>query len=106
MGILAHIAWLTVKHYFAEDYLTTDFFMHAFLTAGIVMFLSFFLFQACLRMVSGTERIIARAFERVSSALDPLQRMAIGPVFNQLYRLLGTETALSKDPAIPPHFKP
>ena len=106
VGILAHIAWLTVKHYFAGDYLTTDFFMHAFLTAGIVMFLSFFLFQACLRMVSGTERIIARTFEQVNVTLDPLQRMSIGPVFNQLYRLLGTETILPRDSATPPHLTP
>jgi GTPase SAR1 family protein len=106
VGILAHLAWLTVKHYFAEDYLTTDFFIHAFLTAGIVMFLSFFLFQACLRMLSGTERIIARTFERVNIELDPLQRMSIGPVFSQLFRLLENETVLPKNPANPHHLKP
>jgi GTPase SAR1 family protein len=88
VGILAHVAWLTVKHYFAEDYLATDFFIHAFLTAGIVMFLSFFLFQACLRMVSGPERIITKSFEGISIQLDPLQRMSIGPVFKQLDKLI------------------
>jgi GTPase SAR1 family protein len=98
VGMLAHIAWLTVKHYFAQDYLATDFFMHAFLTAGIVMFLSFFLFQFCLRMVSGPERIISRAFERINIQLDPLQRMSIGPVFKQLDKLLGAETALPENP--------
>ena len=91
VGILAHIAWLTVKHYFAQDYLASEFFMHAFLTAGIVMFLSFFLFQACLRMISGPERLITRAFERINIQFDPLQRMSIGPVFKQLDKLLGTE---------------
>lgn len=96
IGILAHIAWLTVKHYFAQDYLASDFFMHAFLTAGIVMFLSFFLFQACLRIVAGPERIITRAFERINIRLDPLQRMSIGPVFKQLDKLLGAEPALLK----------
>jgi len=97
IGILAHIGWLTVKHYFAEEYLATDFFIHAFLTAGIVMFLSFFLFQAFLRMLSGPERIISRAFEQINIQLDPLQRMAIGPVFKQLDKLLGAEPALPGD---------
>ena len=97
VGMLAHIAWLTVKHYFAHDYLATDFFIHAFLTAGIVMFLSFFLLQACLRMVSGPERIISRAFERINIQIDPLQRMSIGPVFKQLDKLLGVEPELPGD---------
>jgi len=55
------------------------------------MFLSFFLFQAFLRMLSGPERIITRAFEQINIQLDPLQRMAIGPVFQQLDKLLGAE---------------
>jgi len=91
ISMLAHIGWLTVKHYFAEDYLATDFFIHAFLTVGIVMFLSFFLFQVFLRMLSGPERIITRAFEQVNTRLDPLQRMSIGPVFKQLDKLIGAE---------------
>jgi len=95
IGMLGHVAWLTVKHYFAEDYLTTDFFIHAFLTAGIVMFLCFFLFQVCLRMLAGPERILTRAFERINIQLDPLQRMSIGPVFKQLDKLLGADSNLS-----------
>jgi len=97
IGMLAHIGWLTVKHYFAEDYFATDFFIHAFLSVGIVMFLSFFLFQAILRMVSGPERLITRAFEQINFQIDPLQRMSIGPVFKQLDRLLAAEMALPKD---------
>ena len=99
IGMLAHVAWLTVMHYFAEDYLSTDFFIHAFLTAGIVMFLSFFLFQACLRMMSGPERIIARAFEQIKIHLDPLQRMSISPVFKQIDKLLGANPAQPGDVA-------
>ena len=97
IGMLGHISWLTVKHYFAEDYLTTDFFIHAFLTAGIVMLLSFFLFQACLRMLSGPQPIIARAFKRINLQMEPLQRMSMGPVFNQLDRLLRVDSVLSGD---------
>ena len=97
IGLLAHIGWLTVTHYFAEDYLATDFFIHAFLSVGIVMFLSFFLFQAILRMVSGPERLIARAFEQINLQIDPLQRMSIGPVFKQLDKLLAAEATLPKD---------
>jgi hypothetical protein len=97
IGLLAHIGWLTVTHYFAEDYLATDFFIHAFLSVGIVMFLSFFLFQAILRMVSGPERLIAWAFEQINIQIDPLQRMSIGPVFKQLDKLLAAEATLPKD---------
>jgi GTPase SAR1 family protein len=97
VGMLGHIAWLTVIHYFAEDYLTTDFFIHAFLTAGIVMFLSFFLFQACLRMLSGPQQIVARAFKHIKIQIDPLQQMSIGPVFNQLGSLLTVIQARSGD---------
>lgn len=108
VGMLGHIAWLTVKHYFAQNYLATDFFIHAFLTAGIVMFLSFFLLQVCLRMVSGPERIITRAFEGINIQLDPLQRKSIGPVFKQLDKLLEAEPTLPGDLAkgIPPFGSP
>ena len=61
------------------------------------MFLSFFLFQAILRMVSGPERLIARAFEQINLQIDPLQRMSIGPVFKQLDKLLAAEATLPKD---------
>jgi GTPase SAR1 family protein len=91
IGILAHIAWLTARHYFAEDYLTTDFFIHAFLTAGIVMFLSFFLFQAALRIFYGPERILTKAFEQINLQLDPVQQVSIGPVFEQLEKLLNSK---------------
>jgi len=97
IGILGHTAWLTARHYFAADYLSTDFFVHALFTVGIVMFLSFFLIQGCLRIFYGPERIIAKAFEQIKMKLDPLQQMAIAPVFEQVERLLSHAESLPKD---------
>ncbi len=88
IAIMAHIAWLTAKHYFAADYLSTDFFIHAFLTAGITVFLSFFLFQVVLGLFYGPRRIIAKSMEQVYLHLDSNQNFIGGPVSEQLQRLL------------------
>ena len=50
-------------------------------------------------MVSGPERIITKAFERINIQLDPLQRMSIGPVFKQLDKLLGASPVQPGDVA-------
>ncbi len=88
IAILAHIAWLTTRHYFAADYLSTDFFIHAFMTAGITMILSFFLFQAALGLIYGPRRIIAKSLEQVYLHLDSSQIMFVGPISEQIRRLL------------------
>ncbi len=88
IALLAHIAWLTAKHYFAADYLSTDFFIHAFITAGIIMFLSFFLFQAALGLCYRPRRIMALSLEQVHLHLDSDQIVPVGPISEQLQRLL------------------
>ena len=42
IGILGHVGWITARNYFTGNYLSADFFLHAFLTIGITMVLSFF----------------------------------------------------------------
>ncbi len=86
--LLGHIAWLTTKHYLSADYLSTEFFIHAFITAGITMMLSFFLFQAALGLIYGPRRIIAKSLQRVYYQLDLNQNMFAGPISEQLQRLL------------------
>jgi len=88
IALLAYIAWLTAKHFFATDYLPTDFFVHAFITAGIIMFLSFFLFQAALSIFYSPRRIIAKSLAQVYKQLDSNQTVFLGPITEQLQRLL------------------
>ena len=45
VALLAHVAWLTARDYIAANYLSSDFFVHAFLTIAVVLLLSFFVFQ-------------------------------------------------------------
>ena len=88
IALLAHIAWVTAKHFFAADYLPTDFFIHAFITAGITMFLSFFHFQAVLSLFYRPQRIMAKSLEQVYLQLDSNQNIFMGPITEQLQRLL------------------
>ena len=97
IALLAHIAWLTAKHYFAADYLPTDFFIHAFITAGITMLLSFFLFQAALSLFYGPRRIIAQSLKQVYLQLNSNQNVFIGPITKQLHILLSfSESQIKK----------
>ncbi|MEN8244746.1 MAG: GTPase [Thermodesulfobacteriota bacterium] len=82
--LLGHIGWLTSKHYFLGDYLSSDFFLHAFITAVIVLFLSFFLFQGSLRLFSSPENIVRRSFRDIQQQLDPLLQFSKNPLFRQL----------------------
>jgi len=97
IALLAHIAWLTAKHFFSADYLPTDFFIHAFITAGITMFLSFFLFQAALGLFYGPRRMIARSLTQVYLQLESSQNMFGVPIIEQLQRLLSfTKTEIKR----------
>ena len=44
IGILGHVGWITARDYFTGQYLSSDFFLHAFLTIAITLFVSFFVF--------------------------------------------------------------
>jgi GTPase SAR1 family protein len=88
VALLAHVAWQTAGHYFSADYLSSDFFMHAFLTIAVVLALSFFLFQAILRMGAGPDRMMAKTFKSLSVHLDPLQQTFMNPVFDEIDALL------------------
>jgi energy-coupling factor transporter ATP-binding protein EcfA2 len=88
LALLAHAAWLTAKHYFSASYLSSDFFLHAFLTIAIILLLSFFIFQAMLRLGAGSERLMTRAFQSIKMQLDPFHQMLTNPVLDQINVLL------------------
>ena len=84
LALLGHIGWLTSKHYLMGDYLSSDFFLHAFITAAIILFLSFFFFQGCVRLFSSPENILRHSFKNIQQQLDPLVQFSNNPLFRQL----------------------
>ncbi|MGD8991228.1 MAG: 50S ribosome-binding GTPase [Desulfobacterales bacterium] len=88
VGILGYCGWLTLKSFFSGEYLSGDFFMHAFWAIGLVLFLSFFILQLCIRAVASTKRITARAFEKLKHQLDHLDELNQNPIKAQLDTVL------------------
>ena len=89
IGILGHVGWVTARDYFTGQYLSSDFFLHAFLTIAITLFLSFFLFQGCVRLAAGPERITRKAFEKMKHRVEQFQPISMNPVGKQIDTLLG-----------------
>jgi hypothetical protein len=87
--ILGHVGWITAQNYFIGNYLSSDFFLHAFLTIGITMFLSFFVFQGCVRLAAGSDRLTRKAFEKVKHQAEQFQPMSMNPVGEQIDIVLG-----------------
>jgi len=76
LGILCHAGWITAREYFARAYLPSDFFVHAFMTVGIVLFLSFFTFQGFVRLFAGRDRIKGRAFLKLKQQVDDFRTVS------------------------------
>jgi GTPase SAR1 family protein len=89
IGILGHVGWMTAREYFYGNYLSSDFFLHASLTIVIVLFLSFFLFQGCVRLAAGTERINEKVFSEVKHQIEQFQPMSANPAFDQIDTVIG-----------------
>jgi GTPase SAR1 family protein len=88
LGILGHVGWITARDYFTGQYLSSDFFLHAFLTIAITLFLSFFMFQGCVRLAAGPERITRKAFEKMKLQVEQFQPISMNPVGEQVDTLL------------------
>jgi GTPase SAR1 family protein len=98
IGILGHVGWITTRDYFTGNYLSADFFLHAFLTIGITMFLSFFVFQGCVRLAAGSDRITRKAFENVKHQVEQFQPISMNPVGEQIDAVLSlASSSLSID---------
>ncbi|MFO7970227.1 MAG: GTPase [Desulfobacterales bacterium] len=97
IGILGHVGWITARNYFTGNYLSSDFFVHAFLTIGITLFLSFFLFQGCVRFSAGSEKIIRNAFEKVKHQIEQFQPISMNPVSEQIDIVLNLSFSNRRD---------
>jgi GTPase SAR1 family protein len=99
IGILAHVGWITTRDYFTGQYLSSNFFLHAFLAVAITLFLDFFIFQAVVRLAAGPERIIRKAFELMKQRVEKIQPISINPVGRQIDVLLSLS---AMDPSVSP----
>jgi energy-coupling factor transporter ATP-binding protein EcfA2 len=88
VGILGYCGWLTLQHFFTGSYLSGDFFRHALWAIGLILFLSFFLLQLFIRAAAGTQRIAARAYEKIKNQLNHLNELNQNPLKSQLQTVL------------------
>ena len=91
IAILGHVGWTTARDYFAGNYLSSDFFLHSFLTIAIVLFLSFFVLQGCVRLFAGSGRIVGKTFSEIKQQLERLQPISTNPVGEQIDAVLGLD---------------
>ena len=95
LAILGYTGWITVQRFLIGSYLSVDFFLHALWTIGIVLLLSFFLFQVCVRLAAGPERVTARAFEKMKRQADHLEGVTTNPVLEQLETVIRLDGMLA-----------
>ena len=88
LGILGYVGWLTARDFLTGTILPSDFFLHAFITIVIVLFLSFFLFQICLRLFAGKNRISRRAFDRLKQDVETYPTLSDSPIGRQISTIL------------------
>ncbi len=89
IAILGYCGWLVLQTFFSGSYLSGDFFMHALWAIGIILFLSFFILQLCIRAAAGPGRITANAFEKLKNRLEQLNELNQNPLKSQLETVLG-----------------
>jgi len=89
IGFLGYCGWLILQSFFSGRYLSGDFFMHAFWAIGLILFLSFFILQLCIRAAASSERITGKAFEKLKDRLDHLNALNQNPLKSQLETVLG-----------------
>ncbi|MEJ2656438.1 MAG: 50S ribosome-binding GTPase [Desulfobacterales bacterium] len=88
IGILGQLGWITARDYFTGRYLSSDFFLHAFLTVAIILFLSFFIFQGVVRLAASPERLTRNAFKKMKHRVEQIQPISMNPVGQQIDVLL------------------
>jgi len=88
LALLVYVGWLTTTKFLTGSYLAGDFFLHALLTIAVVLLLCFFLFQICIRLAVGRDRIQRRAFHSVERAIGETPIVAGRQVTDQVELVL------------------
>jgi len=94
-AVLGYTGWITVQRFLQGSYLAGNFFLHALWTIGIILLLSFFLFQILIRLVASPERVTIKAFEKMKRQADQLDAFTTNPVLVQLEMVIELETMLT-----------
>jgi GTPase Era involved in 16S rRNA processing len=94
-GILGYSGWITVKGFLLGEYLAGSFFLHALCSIVIVLLLSFFIFQALVRLAAGPERVTTKAFEKMKRRAEQSDMMASNPVLLQLETVIELNALLA-----------
>ena len=94
-GILGYSGWITVKGFLVGEYLAGSFFLHALWSIVIILLLSFFIFQACIRLVASPERVTTKAFEKMKRQAEQSDLMASNPVLLQLETVIELSALLA-----------
>ena len=94
VAALGYTGWITVQKFLEGSYLAGNFFLHALWTIVIILLLSFFLFQICVRLAASPERVTSRAFEKLRQQADQIDAFSTNPVMEQLDILLELEAML------------
>jgi GTPase SAR1 family protein len=95
VGILGYVGWSTVKTFFSADYLSGDYFLHAFWVIVIALLLSFFALQVLIRLIASPERILAAAFDQLQKDIAELNGLVEHPLQRQLEAVLQLAKAAS-----------
>ena len=99
-AVLGYTGWITVQRFLQGSYLSVNFFVHALWTIGIILLLSFFLFQILVRLVASPERLTTKAFEKLKRQADQFDTLAANPVLTQLETLIELENMLASRESI------
>jgi GTPase SAR1 family protein len=89
LALIVYVGWITTEAFLREAYFTGDFFLHAFLTMGLILFLCFFLYQIVVRIAAGTERLTGQAFDAVKAQVAQERTMPTNPIGEQVEAVLG-----------------
>ena len=97
LGVIGYTGWLTVVNFFSDTILSSDFFLHAFWTIMLILFLSFFLLQGVIRLAAGKERLVEKVFSRVRREAAQEGNLSESTVWRQANVILGLGDAGIKD---------
>jgi GTPase SAR1 family protein len=87
-AVLFHAGWVTSRDFFLGKALPSGYFIHTLLTTFIFLFISFFLFQICVRFSANPSRIKMLALPPLQLDLFMKERFTQGPLQIQISRVM------------------
>ena len=88
VALLGYIGWITLSTFYHSQYLSSDFFLHAFLTIAIVLALIFFVFQILVGALGRDKRLLGTAFKAAQGKIHHAGNGSMDPLIKELDRIL------------------